>query len=519
MATIEQRMKEIVDRDEPIKREVWSREEAIAHFKSIGEAYKAEIIASIPANEDVSLYSEGGFTDLCRGPHVPSTGKLKAFKLTKVAGAYWRGDSRNEMLQRIYGTAWPDKKQLDEYLLRLEEAEKRDHRKIGRELNLFHLQEEAPGAVFWHPRGWTVFQSLIAYMRERQLVAGYQEVNAPELMDASLWQQSGHLEKFGENMFLTKTPDERLYAIKPMNCPGHIQIFNSDLRSYRDLPLRYGEFGFCHRNEASGALHGIMRVRAFVQDDGHIFCTPDDIEAEVTAFNRLALAVYKDFGFEDIAIRLSLRPEKRIGSDAVWDRAEGALRAALKACGVAWTDLPGDGGFYGPKIDYSLRDSLGRSWQCGTMQVDFSMPERLGAEDVAEDNTRKTPVMLHRAIVGSLERFIGILLENHAVALPPWLAPVQAVVLTITENQAPYADEVVKALTARGFRIQGDLRNEKISYKIREHSLQKIPYLLVVGDKEMQAKTVAVRARGGKDLGVMSLDAFAERLLQEATVA
>ncbi len=514
LAAIEAKMAELAKKDEPVVRKVMRRDDAVAYFKSIGEHYKAEIIASIPSDEDISLYTEGKFTDLCRGPHVPTTGKLKVFKLTKLAGAYWRGDSKNEMLQRIYGTAWARKEDLELYLHRLEEAEKRDHRKLGRALDLFHQQDEAPGMVFWHPKGWTLWQQVEQYMRRVYQDNGYQEVRAPMILDRSLWERSGHWENYKENMFTTES-EKRDFAIKPMNCPGHVQIFNSDLRSYRDLPLRYGEFGFCHRNEASGALHGIMRVRAFTQDDGHIFCTPDHIEPEVTAFNRLALAVYRDFGFEDIAIRLSLRPERRIGSEEVWDRAEGALRAALKACGVAWSDLPGDGAFYGPKIDYSLRDSLGRSWQCGTMQVDFSMPERLGAEYVAEDNARRVPVMLHRAIVGSLERFIGILIEHHAGAMPLWLAPVQAVVLTITDRQAPYARELLALLTGTGFRVAADLRNEKITYKIREHSLQKLPYQLIVGDKEVQAGQVAVRTRSGEDLGAMPVDALIARLREE----
>ncbi len=515
LAAIEKKMAELAKADEPVMRNLMARDDAVRYFESIGEHYKAEIIASIPAGEQISLYSEGKFTDLCRGPHVPSTGKLKIFKLTKLAGAYWRGDSRNEMLQRIYGTAWAKKEDLDLYLHRLEEAEKRDHRKLGRQLDLFHLQDEAPGMVFWHPKGWTLWQQVEQYMRRVYRDNGYEEVRGPMILDRSLWERSGHWENYKEHMFTTES-EKRDFAIKPMNCPGHVQIFNSDLRSYRDLPLRYGEFGFCHRNEASGALHGLMRVRAFVQDDGHIFCTPEQIEAEVTAFNRLALSVYKDFGFEDIAIRLSLRPDKRIGSDEIWDRAEGALRAALKACAVAWTELPGDGAFYGPKIDYDLRDSLGRSWQCGTMQVDFSMPERLGAEYVAEDNTRKVPVMLHRAIVGSLERFIGILLENCAGALPLWLSPIQVVVLTITDRQAGYAREIAEALHRAGYRAASDLRNEKINYKIREHSLQKLPYQLILGDKEMQARQVAVRTRAGEDLGAMPLEAFVTRLQTEA---
>jgi threonyl-tRNA synthetase len=515
LAAIESKMAELARADEPVVRKLMARDDAVRYFESIGEHYKAEIIASIPSDEPISLYTEGKFTDLCRGPHVPSTGKLKIFKLTKLAGAYWRGDSRNEMLQRIYGTAWAKKEDLDAYLHRIEEAEKRDHRKLGRQLDLFHLQDEAPGMVFWHPKGWTVWQQVEQYMRRIYQDNGYQEVRGPMILDRGLWERSGHWENYKEHMFTTES-EKRDFAIKPMNCPGHVQIFNSDLRSYRELPLRYGEFGFCHRNEASGALHGLMRVRAFTQDDGHIFCTPDQIEPEVTAFNRLALAVYKDFGFEDIAIRLSLRPVKRIGSDEIWDRAEGALRAALKACGIAWTELPGDGAFYGPKIDYDLRDSLGRSWQCGTMQVDFAMPERLGAEYVAEDNTRKVPVMLHRAIVGSLERFIGILIENCAGALPLWLSPIQVAVLTITDRQAGYAREVADALRGAGYRALADLRNEKITYKIREHSLQKLPYQLILGDKEVQARQVAVRTRAGEDLGAMPLEAFVFRLQAEA---
>ncbi len=514
LAAIEAKMAELAKKDEPVTRKLLPRDEAVAYFRGIGEHYKAEIIAAIPASEGISLYTEGRFTDLCRGPHVPSTGKLKVFKLMKLAGAYWRGDSRNEMLQRIYGTAWAKKEDQDAYLHRIEEAEKRDHRRLGRQLDLFHLQDEAPGMVFWHPKGWSLWQQVEQYMRRVYQDNGYQEVRAPMILDRSLWERSGHWENYKENMFTTES-EKRDFAIKPMNCPGHVQIFNSDLRSYRDLPLRYGEFGACHRNEASGALHGLMRVRAFTQDDGHIFCAPRDIESEVTAFNRLALSVYKDFGFEDIAIRLSLRPEKRIGADEVWDRAEGALRTALGACGVEWTDLPGDGAFYGPKIDYSLRDSLGRSWQCGTMQVDFQMPGRLGAEYVDEDNSRKTPVMLHRAIVGSLERFIGMLIEHHAGAMPLWLSPIQAVVLTITDRQIAYAREVQARLKAAGFRVAADLRNEKITYKIREHSLQKLPYQLIVGDKEVQAAQVAVRTRGGEDLGAMPLDTLLARLREE----
>src|SRR6266702_1426031 len=463
LVAIEQKMAELAKEDEPVSRKVMSRDDAVKYFESLGEHYKAEIIASIPSNEPISLYAEGKFTDLCRGPHVPSTGKLKVFKLMKVAGAYWRGDSRNEMLQRIYGTAWTKKEDLEAYVTRIEEAEKRDHRKLGRQLDLFHLQDEAPGMVFWHPKGWTLWQQVEQHMRKVYQNNGYQEVRAPMILDRSLWERSGHWENYKENMFTTES-EKRDFAIKPMNCPGHVQIFNSGLRSYRELPLRYGEFGFCHRNEASGALHGIMRVRAFVQDDGHIFCTPEQIEAEVTAFNRLALSVYKDFGFEDISIRLALRPEKRIGSDETWDRAEGALRAALRACDATRTELPGDGAFYGPKIDYNFRDSLGRTWTCGTMQVDFQMPERLGAEYVAEDNARKVPVMLHRAIVGSLERFIGILIEHYAGALPLWLSPIQVAVLTITDRQADYARDILPDLTRAGLLAIADSRNEKINY-------------------------------------------------------
>jgi threonyl-tRNA synthetase len=514
LAAIEAKMGELAKRDEPVTRRLMPRDDAVAYFKGLGEHYKAEIIASIPTNEDISLYTEGAFTDLCRGPHVPSTGKLKVFKLTKLAGAYWRGDSRNEMLQRIYGTAWAKKEDLQAYLTRIEEAEKRDHRKLGRALDLFHLQDEAPGMIFWHPKGWSVWQQVEQYMRRVYQDNGYQEVKCPQILERTLWEKSGHWENYKENMFTTES-EKHDYAIKPMNCPGHVQVFNSDLRSYRDLPLRYGEFGACHRNEPSGALHGIMRVRAFTQDDGHIFCTEDQIQPEVTDFNQLSMAVYRDFGFADVRTKLALRPDKRLGSDESWDRAEKALREALRACGAEWDELPGEGAFYGPKIEYHLKDSIGRSWQCGTMQVDFSMPQRLGAEYVAEDNTRKTPVMLHRAIVGSLERFIGILIENHAGALPLWLAPVQAVVLTITDRQAAYAAAVRDRLKAAGFRALADLRNEKITYKIREHSLQKLPYQLIVGDKEMQADSVAVRTRGGEDLGAMPLETFVARLSEE----
>jgi threonyl-tRNA synthetase len=480
----------------------------------MGEHYKAEIIASIPSNEPISLYREGGFIDLCRGPHVPSTGKLRVFKLMKVAGAYWRGDSRNEMLQRIYGTAWTKKEDLEAYIKRIEEAEKRDHRKLGRTLDLFHTQDEAPGMVFWHPKGWSLWQQVEQYMRRVYQDNGYQEVRAPQILDRSLWERSGHWQNFKDNMFTTES-EKRDFAVKPMNCPGHVLIFNSNMRSYRDLPLRYGEFGACHRNEPSGALHGIMRVRAFTQDDGHIFCTEEQIQSECVAFNQLALDVYRDFGFTDVVIKLALRPDQRLGDDATWDRAENALRNALRECGVEWIELPGEGAFYGPKIEYHLKDSIGRSWQCGTMQVDFQMPGRLGAEYVDADDTRKVPVMLHRAIVGSLERFIGVLVEHYAGALPLWLSPQQAVVLNITDRSAAYASMIVTALKAAGFRVSADLRNEKITYKIREHSLQKLPYQLIVGDKEQQALTVAVRTRGGEDLGAMPLDTLVERLRNE----
>jgi threonyl-tRNA synthetase len=514
LEAIEKKMTELAKKDERIMRRLMSRDDAVAYFKAQGEHYKAEIIASIPAEQDISLYTEGRFTDLCRGPHVPSTGKLKVFKLLKVAGAYWRGDSKNEMLQRIYGTAWASKEDLAAYLTRIEEAEKRDHRRLGRQLDLFHLQDEAPGMVFWHPKGWTIWQQVEQYMRRVYQDNGYHEVKCPQILDRSLWEKSGHWANFKENMFTTES-EKRDFAIKPMNCPGHVQIFNDGLRSYRELPLRYGEFGNCHRNEPSGALHGIMRVRGFTQDDGHIFCSEDQIQPEVTAFNRQALAVYKDFGFTDVVIKIALRPEKRLGSDETWDRAESALREALRACGADWTELPGEGAFYGPKVEYHLKDSIGRSWQCGTIQTDFQMPGRLGAEYVDQDDTRKVPVMLHRAIVGSLERFIGILIENHAGALPLWLAPVQAVVLTITDRQAGYARDLEARLKAAGLRVLADLRNEKITYKIREHSLQKLPYQLIVGDKEMQALQVAVRTRGGEDLGAMPVDALLARLREE----
>jgi threonyl-tRNA synthetase len=514
LQAIEKKMAELAKKDEPVTRKVLPRDEAVAYFKSIGEAYKAEIIASIPANEDVSLYSEGKFTDLCRGPHVPSTGKLKVFKLMKLAGAYWRGDSKNEMLQRVYGTAWAKKEEQEAYLHMLEEAEKRDHRKLGRALDLFHFQDEAPGLIFWHPKGWTIWQQVEQYMRRVYRENGYQEVKAPQILDRSLWEKTGHWENYRENMFVTES-ESRNYALKPMNCPGHVQIYNAGMRSYRELPLRYGEFGQCHRNEPSGALHGLMRVRGFTQDDGHIFCTEEQIQGEVTAFHQQAMQVYKDFGFSEISIKIALRPENRIGSDETWDRAEETLRSALRACGVTWEELPGEGAFYGPKIEYHLKDSLGRPWQVGTMQVDFSMPGRLGAEYVADDNTRKVPVMLHRAIVGSMERFVGILIENHAGAMPLWLAPVQIAILNISDAQADYAQSVVQNLIKQGFRVHLDLRNEKITYKIREHSVQKLPYIVVIGDKERDANTVAVRARGNVDLGVMPVDALVDRLKSE----
>jgi threonyl-tRNA synthetase len=514
IAAIERKMDELAKKNEPVTRSLMPRDEAVRYFESIGEHYKAEIIASIPSNEPISLYREGRFVDLCRGPHVPSTGRLKVFKLTKLAGAYWRGDSRNEMLQRIYGTAWTSKADLDAYLTRIEEAEKRDHRKLGRQLDLFHLQDEAPGMVFWHPKGWSIWQQVEQYMRGVYRESGYQEVRCPQILDRTLWEKSGHWQNFKDNMFTTES-EKRDFAIKPMNCPGHVQIFNAGLRSYRDLPLRYGEFGNCHRNEPSGALHGLMRVRGFTQDDGHIFCTEAQIQPEVTAFNQVALDVYRQFGFEHITIRLALRPEPRLGDDASWDRAENALRDALRECGVEWTELAGEGAFYGPKIEYHLKDSLGRSWQCGTMQVDFQMPGRLGAEYVDADDTRKVPVMLHRAIVGSLERFIGILIEHHAGAMPLWLAPVQAMVMTITDRQRAYARDVEKTLRVAGLRVATDLRNEKISYKIREHSLQKLPYQLIVGDKEQEARSVAVRTRSGEDLGSMPVASLLARLQQE----
>lgn len=516
LAAIEKKMTQLAALDEQVVRRVLPRDEAVAYFKSLGEHYKAEIIGSIPSNEDVSLYREGKFEDLCRGPHVPSTGKLKHFKLMKVAGAYWRGDHRNEMLQRIYGTAWATKDELQQHLTMLEEAEKRDHRKLGRELDLFHIDEHSPGTVFWHPKGWTLWQGVEQYMRKVYQDNGYLEVKGPQIIDKSLWEKTGHWDKYRENMFTTES-EKRDYALKPMNCPGHILIFKQGIKSYRDLPLRFGEFGNCHRNEPSGGLHGIMRVRAFTQDDGHIFCTEDQIQEEVKAFTTLLQKVYKDFGFTNIIYKLSTRPEKRIGTEESWDRAEAALAEGLRASGCDFEYLPGEGAFYGPKIEYTLKDALGRPWQCGTIQVDSNLPERLDAEFVGEDGARHRPVMLHRAIVGSLERFIGILIEESAGALPAWLAPVQVAVLNITDAQAEYARNVAKTLQNQGLRVNLDLRNEKITYKIREHSLQKLPYLAVIGDKEMAAGAVAVRARGGKDLGVMSVEAFSQLVLSDIT--
>jgi len=513
LAAIEKRMTELANKDEPVVRRVLPRDEAVAYFKGMGEHYKAEIIGSIPSNEDVSLYKEGTFEDLCRGPHVPSTGKLKHFKLMKVAGAYWRGDSKNEMLQRIYGTAWTSKDDLQNYLTQLEEAEKRDHRKLGRELDLFHIDEHAPGLVFWHPKGWSVWQKVEQYMRAVYQDNGYQEVKGPQIIDKSLWEKTGHWDKYRDNMFTTES-EKRDYALKPMNCPGHILIFKQGMKSYRDLPLRYGEFGQCHRNEPTGGLHGIMRVRGFTQDDGHIFCTEDQILAESVNFTTLLQKVYKDFGFTDIIYKVATRPAQRIGSDEIWDKAEHALMESLRASNCDFEIAPGDGAFYGPKIEYTLKDAIGRQWQCGTIQVDFSMAERLDAEYVGEDGNRHRPVMLHRAIVGSMERFIGILIEQHAGALPVWLAPTQVVVCNITDSQADYCREIAQKMQKlagnQGLRVDLDLRNEKITYKIREHSLQKPPYILVAGDKEKAAGTVAVRARGNKDLGVMSVDAFIE---------
>jgi threonyl-tRNA synthetase len=514
LAAIEKRMAEIAKRDVKVERRVWNRAEAIKFFKNQGEHYKARIIEAIPGDQTISLYTQANFTDLCRGPHVPSTGKLKVFKLLKVAGAYWRGDSKNEMLQRVYGTAWAKKEDLDAYLFRIEEAEKRDHRKLGRQLDLFHLQDEAPGMVFWHPKGWVIWQQVEQYMRETLSRHGYREVRTPQVMDRVLWEKSGHWENYRELMFTTES-EKREYAVKPMNCPGHVQIFNQGIKSYRDLPLRLAEFGACHRNEPSGALHGIMRVRGFTQDDAHIFCTENQVQAEASAFIELLQKVYADFGFNEILIKLSTRPVKRIGSDETWDRAEAALKAALDAKGLQWDLNPGEGAFYGPKVEFSLKDSIGRLWQCGTLQIDFELPNRLGSEYIAEDNSRKTPVMLHRAILGSMERFIGILIENHAGAMPLWLAPQQVVVMNISEHQTDYAAGVAERLKGAGLRAFADLRNEKITYKIREHSLQKLPYQVIVGDKEVAANAVAVRTRGGADLGQMSFDAFVARLRSE----
>ncbi|WP_104203670.1 threonine--tRNA ligase [Billgrantia saliphila] len=514
LAAIEERMKVLIDSEYDVVREYVDRDHAMRTFEQRDEPYKQEIIRDIPSGETIRLYYHKEYTDMCRGPHVPNTRHLKAFKLTKLAGAYWRGDASKPMLTRIYGTAWGDKKQLKAYLQRLEEAEKRDHRKLARKLDYFHMQEEAPGMVFWHPKGWTLWQVVEQYMRNVYHEGGYQEIRCPQIMDVSLWKKSGHWDNYAENMFFTES-EKREYALKPMNCPGHVQVFNSGLRSYRELPVRYGEFGGCHRNEPSGALHGIMRVRAFTQDDGHVFCTEAQIEPEVTAFHRQALKVYRDFGFEDIAVKIALRPEKRLGSDDVWDRAEAALRGALSACEVEWEELPGEGAFYGPKIEYHMKDCLGREWQVGTMQVDFMMPTRLGAQYVTEEGDRKPPVMLHRAIVGSMERFIGILIEHYAGAMPLWLAPEQAVIMTITDAQRDYAVELERRLQKIGLRVKADLRNEKIGFKIREHTLQKVPYLLVVGDKEVEADSVAVRTRTGENLGTMTVDAFIERIRAE----
>ncbi len=516
LETIEARMKDIVDRDEPIKREVWERDKAAAFFRGIGEAYKAEIIESIPSDEDLTLYRQGEFIDLCRGPHLPSTGKLgKAFKLTHVSGAYWRGDSNNEMLQRIYGTAWSNEKQLRRYLHMLEEAEKRDHRRLGRIMDLFHFQEEAPGAVFWHPKGWNLFQSLINFMREQQNAAGYQEINTPEIMSRSLWEASGHWDTFGDSMFTTETVDGRQFAIKPMNCPGHVQVFKQGITSYRDLPFRLAEFGKCHRYEPSGALHGMMRVRAFTQDDAHIFCTPEQITEESIAVCDLILGIYRDFGFDDIRIKFADRPEVRVGEDAVWDQAEAALVKALEVAGLDYTHNPGEGAFYGPKLEFVLRDAIGRDWQCGTLQVDLNMPGRLGATYIGEDGNKHLPVMLHRAIFGSLERFMGILIEHHAGNLPLWLAPVQVKVLTITSDADDYAEEIAALLRANGLRVETDLRNEKISYKVREHSVAKVPVQFAVGQRELENRTVAIRRLGSKKQAVLGLDEALSALQNE----
>jgi threonyl-tRNA synthetase len=508
---IEKRMNEIAKQNLPVSREVMSRDEAVKFFKKQGEHYKSEIIESIPAEEELTIYKQGEFSDLCRGPHVPSTNKLKVFKLMKVAGAYWRGDAKNEMLQRIYGTAWSSKEELDAYLFQLEEAEKRDHRKLGKQLDLFHMQDSSPGMVFWHPKGWSLWLEVENYMRQMFKDYGYQEIKTPTVLDKSLWESSGHWENYHENMFTTSS-ENRDYAVKPMNCPGHVQIFNSDLHSYRDLPLRLAEFGSCHRNEPSGALHGLMRVRGFTQDDAHIFCTEDQIKEEVVTFNEMLFKAYSDFGFKDISVLLSTRPDKRVGSDEIWDKAEQSLEDALKETGLDYVVQPGEGAFYGPKIEYTLKDSLGRIWQCGTIQLDFNLPTRLGAEYVAEDNSRKPPVMLHRAIVGSMERFIGILIEHYAGSMPLWLAPIQVVFLNIADSQREYVEELVDLFTKKGIRCTSDLRNEKITYKIREHSIQRTPYLVVLGDRERDARQVAVRTQKGEDLGVMSIDDFLTHL-------
>jgi threonyl-tRNA synthetase len=515
LAAIEQRMRELIDTEYDVVKKMTPRDQVIGVFESRGEDYKLRLVEDMPDEKAMGLYYHQEYVDMCRGPHVPNTRFLKAFKLTKLSGAYWRGDAKNEQLQRVYGTAWADRKQLDAYVTRIEEADKRDHRKIAKQLNLFHQQEEAPGMVFWHPRGWAIWQQVEQFMRKVYRDSGYQEVRCPQILDVSLWKKSGHWDNYKDNMFFTES-EKREYALKPMNCPGHVQVYNAGLHSYRDLPIRYGEFGSCHRNEPSGALHGIMRVRAFTQDDGHVFCTEEQIESEVTAFHRQALEVYDTFGFGEIEVKIALRPESRLGTDETWDKAEGALRAALSACGVSWTELPGEGAFYGPKIEYHLKDAIGRAWQLGTMQVDFMMPERLGAEYVDEHSGRRHPVMLHRAIVGSMERFTGILIEHYAGLLPSWLAPVQAVLLNITDAQADYIETVRKALANQGFRVEADLRNEKIGYKIREHTLQKVPYLLVAGDREKEQGTIAVRTRGGEDLGSMTIDGFERKLRDEA---
>ncbi|MDP4591007.1 MAG: threonine--tRNA ligase [Burkholderiaceae bacterium] len=517
LTAIENKMTELARQNETVVREDWKRDDAVDFFKGIGENYKAEIIASIPNNENISLYREGSFVDLCRGPHVPNTGKLKVFKLMKLAGAYWRGDSKNEMLQRIYGTAWATKEEQDAHLHMLKEAERRDHRKLGRDLDLFHFQEEGPGLVFWHPKGWAIWQQVEQYMRAVYRDNGYQEVKAPQILDLSLWKKTGHWDNYRENMFTTES-ESRMYGLKPMNCPGHVQIFNANLHSYRELPLRLGEFGQCHRNEPSGSLHGMMRVRGFTQDDGHIFCTPDQMQDECAAFTALLQKVYADFGFTEVLYKVATRPEKRIGSDESWNKAEAALMESLTRTGCEFEVTPGEGAFYGPKIEYTLKDAIGRHWQCGTIQVDFSMPERLGAEYVDDKDTRQTPVMLHRAILGSFERFIGMLIENYAGAMPPWLAPVQVAVCCISESSAHYAADIAKSLQKQGIRVESDLRREKITYKIREHSLQKIPYILVVGEKERDSQSVAVRARGGVDHGVMPFEAFTELLGEDISL-